>query len=175
MNSIWLFIFVYRLVVDAKTREGDGAAGWKYLSLLKEFQTAAPSMARKRHLQQAQGVDGGFCFSLADTGKNQWNCDPMTNPLLSTPLHSLQGGGWWPRGEGGERRSSSTWSRGGNPLFVRFRRNKILRGCSLRHCRRRRMIQSLRHYIGGRELGHSALLLLRAHDKSLPLFLLNLC
>ena len=55
--------FVYRLVVDAKTREGDGAAGWKYLSLLKEFQAAVASMAHKRHLHQAQGVYVGFCFS----------------------------------------------------------------------------------------------------------------
>ena len=46
-----------------KTREGDGAAVWKYLSLLKEFQMAAVSMDRKRHLHQAQGVDFGFCFS----------------------------------------------------------------------------------------------------------------
>ena len=38
-----------------KTREGDGAAVWKYLSLLKEFQAAAVSMAHKRHLHQAQG------------------------------------------------------------------------------------------------------------------------
>ena len=58
-----MFIFVYRLVIDAKPREGDGAAVWKYLSLLKEFQAAAASMARKRHLHQAQGVYVGFCFS----------------------------------------------------------------------------------------------------------------
>ena len=66
MYSKWLFILVYRLVIDAKTREGDGAAGWKYLSLLKEFQAAAASMDRKRHLHQAQGVDDGFCFDLRD-------------------------------------------------------------------------------------------------------------
>ena len=41
-------------------REGDGAAVWKYLSLLKEFQAAAVSMAHKRHLHQAQGVYVGF-------------------------------------------------------------------------------------------------------------------
>ena len=57
-----MFIFVYRLVIDAKTREGDGVAVWKYLSLLKEFQMAAVSMAHKRHLHQAQGVYFGFCF-----------------------------------------------------------------------------------------------------------------
>ena len=36
-----------------------------------------------------------------------------------------------------------------------------------------RSMASLRQYIGGRELGHSALFLLRAHGKSLPLFFVS--
>ena len=51
-----MFIFVYRLAIDAKTRKGDGVAGGKCLSLLKDFQTGTASMARKRHLHRAQGV-----------------------------------------------------------------------------------------------------------------------
>ena len=45
-----MFIFVYRLAMDAKTLRGDGVGGLKYLSLLKDFLAAAASMARKRHL-----------------------------------------------------------------------------------------------------------------------------
>ena len=45
-----VFILVYRLAIDAKTLWGDGGAGGKYPSLLEDFQTAAASMARKRHL-----------------------------------------------------------------------------------------------------------------------------
>ena len=44
------FFLVYRLAIDAKTLWGDGGAGGKYPSLLEDFQTAAASMARKRHL-----------------------------------------------------------------------------------------------------------------------------
>ena len=61
----------------------------------------------------------------------------QTNPLLSTPLHSLPGEGWWPRGEDGERRNSSGGNREQNPLCIPFRLNKTLHGCSLHHCRRR--------------------------------------
>ena len=32
-----MFIFVYRLAMDAKTLRGDGVGGLKYLSLLKDF------------------------------------------------------------------------------------------------------------------------------------------
>ena len=45
-----MFIFVYRLAIDAKTRKGDGGAGGKYPSLLEDFQTGTASMAHKRHL-----------------------------------------------------------------------------------------------------------------------------
>ena len=56
------FILVYRLAMDAKTRKGDGGAGRKYLSLLKDFQTGTASMARKRHL--ASTARGLICFCL---------------------------------------------------------------------------------------------------------------
>ena len=110
------------------------------------------SMDRKRHLQQAQGVDGGFCFST-DLRQMLYRCflfkiclksvdllffrGCQTNPLLSTPLHSLPEEGWWPRGEDGERRNSSGGNREQNPLCIPFRLNKTLHGCSLHHCRRR--------------------------------------
>ena len=45
-----MFILVYRLAIDAKTLWGDGVGGGKYPSLLEDFQTAAASMDRKRHL-----------------------------------------------------------------------------------------------------------------------------
>ena len=51
-----VFILVYRLAIDARTRKGDDGAGGKYPSLLEGFQTGTASMARKRHLHQAQGV-----------------------------------------------------------------------------------------------------------------------
>ena len=56
------FILVYRLAMDAKTRKGDDVAGWKCLSLLKDFQTGTASMARKRHL--ASTARGFLCFCL---------------------------------------------------------------------------------------------------------------
>ena len=46
----WVFIYVYRLAMDARTRKGDDGAGGKCLSLLKDFLAAAASMDRKRHL-----------------------------------------------------------------------------------------------------------------------------
>ena len=60
-----MFIFVYRLAMDAKTWRGDGVAGGKCLSLLKDFQTGTASMARKRHL--ASTARGFSCFCLAPT------------------------------------------------------------------------------------------------------------
>ena len=57
-----MFIFVYRLTMDAKTLRGDGVGGLKYLSLLKDFQTCTASMARKRHL--ASIARGFYCFCL---------------------------------------------------------------------------------------------------------------
>ena len=58
-----MFIFVYRLAMDARTLRGDGGAGGKYPSLLKDFLAAAASMARKRHL--ASSARGFYCFCLA--------------------------------------------------------------------------------------------------------------
>ena len=57
-----MFILVYRLAMDARTLRGDGGAGGKYLSLLKDFQTCTASMARKRHL--ASIARGFYCFCL---------------------------------------------------------------------------------------------------------------
>ena len=57
-----MFIFVYRLAIDARTLRGDGVGGLKYLSLLKDFQTCTASMARKRHL--ASIARGFYCFCL---------------------------------------------------------------------------------------------------------------
>ena len=50
------FIYVYRLAIDARPKRGDGVAVRKYPSLLEDFQTAAASMVRKRHLHLPQGV-----------------------------------------------------------------------------------------------------------------------
>ena len=57
-----VFIFVYRLAIDAKTRKGDDGADWKYPSLLEDFQTGTPSMARKRHLASTARGLFGFCL-----------------------------------------------------------------------------------------------------------------
>ena len=57
-----VFILVYRLVMDAKTLQGDGVAGWKYPSLLEDFLAGTASMARKRHL--ASSARGFYCFCL---------------------------------------------------------------------------------------------------------------
>ena len=45
-----------------KTRKGDDVAGWKYLSLLKDFLTATASMARKRHFASSTRGFYGFCL-----------------------------------------------------------------------------------------------------------------
>ena len=68
-----MFIFVYRLAMDAKTRKGDDVAGGKCLSLLKDFLAGAASMARKRHL--ASTARGLLCFCLMaqiEVQKVQW-------------------------------------------------------------------------------------------------------
>ena len=57
-----MFIFVYRLAIDARTLWGDDGAGRKYPSLLEDFQTGTASMARKRHL--ASNARGFLCFCL---------------------------------------------------------------------------------------------------------------
>ena len=51
-----MFIYVYRLAIDARPKWGDGVAGRKYPSLLEDFQTAAASMAHMRHPHLTQGV-----------------------------------------------------------------------------------------------------------------------
>ena len=51
--------------MDAKTRKGDGVAGLKCLSVLKDFQTGTASMVRKRHL--ALSARGFSCFCLTST------------------------------------------------------------------------------------------------------------
>ena len=48
--------------MNARTWRGDGVAGWKYPSLLEDFQTGTASMARKRHL--ASSARGFCCFCL---------------------------------------------------------------------------------------------------------------
>ena len=58
-----VFILVYRLAIDARTRKGDDGAGGKYPSLLEGFQTGTASMARKRH--PASSARGFLCFCLA--------------------------------------------------------------------------------------------------------------
>ena len=45
-----------------RTRKGDDGAYGKYPSLLEDFQTGTPSMARKRHL--ASTARGFLCFCL---------------------------------------------------------------------------------------------------------------
>ena len=57
-----MFILVYRLAINAKTRKGDDGVGGKCLSLLKDFQTGTASMARKRYL--ASSARGFYCFCL---------------------------------------------------------------------------------------------------------------
>ena len=54
--------YVYRLAIDAKTQMGDDGTARKYPSLLEDFQTVAPSMARKRH--HASTARGFYCFCL---------------------------------------------------------------------------------------------------------------
>ena len=46
-----MFILVYRLAIDAKTRRGDDVGGGKYPSLLEDFLAGTASMARKRHFE----------------------------------------------------------------------------------------------------------------------------
>ena len=56
------FILVYSLAIDARTSRVDSVTGRKYPSLLEDFQTVAPSMARKRH--HASTARGFNCFCL---------------------------------------------------------------------------------------------------------------
>ena len=57
-----MFILVYRLAMDAKTRKGDDGAGGKYPSLLEDFQTGTASMAHKRHLASTARGFYGLCL-----------------------------------------------------------------------------------------------------------------
>ena len=65
-----MFILVYRLAIDAKTRKGDDGAGGKYPNLLEDFQTGTASMAHKRHL--ASTTRGLLCFCLMAQIEVQW-------------------------------------------------------------------------------------------------------
>ena len=56
------FVYVYRLAMDARPKQGDGVAGRKYPSLLEDFQTATTSVTRKRH--HASTARGFYCFCL---------------------------------------------------------------------------------------------------------------
>ena len=68
-----VFIFVYRLAMDAKTRKGDGGAGGKYPSLLEDFLAATTSMARKRHLAStARGLFGLCLMAQIEVQEVQW-------------------------------------------------------------------------------------------------------
>ena len=68
-----MFIFVYRLAIDAKTRKGDGGAGGKYPSLLEDFQTGTASMARKRHrASSARGFCGLCLMAQIEVQWVQW-------------------------------------------------------------------------------------------------------
>ena len=67
-----MFIFVYRLAIDAKTRKGDGGAGGKYPSLLEDFLAGTASMARKRHLaSRARGLFGLCLMAQIEVQKVQ--------------------------------------------------------------------------------------------------------
>ena len=74
-----VFILVYRLAIDARTRKGDDGAGGKCLILLKDFQTGTASMARMRHLHQAQGVFIVFVL-LLDRGSRSSRGSMGSNP-----------------------------------------------------------------------------------------------
>ena len=54
--------------MDARPWRGDGVAGWKYPSLLEDFQTDTASMARKRHL--ASTARGFYCLCLMAHWRN---------------------------------------------------------------------------------------------------------
>ena len=64
-----MFILVYRLAIDVRTRKGDGGADRKYPSLLEDFQTGTASMARKRHL--VSSARGFYCFCPAPSIRKQ--------------------------------------------------------------------------------------------------------
>ena len=72
-----VFILVYRLAMDARTWRGDGVAGWKYPSLLEDFQTDTASMARKRHL--ASSARGFYCFCLMSHWRNRGEVNILTH------------------------------------------------------------------------------------------------
>ena len=57
-----MFILVYRLAMDAKTRMGDDGTARKWPSLLGDFQTGIASMTRKRHLASTARGLLGFCL-----------------------------------------------------------------------------------------------------------------
>ena len=58
-----MFIYVYRLAIDARPKRGDDVTSRKYPSLLEDFQTGTASMDRQRH--HASIARGFYCFCLA--------------------------------------------------------------------------------------------------------------
>ena len=72
-----MFIYVYRLAMDAKTRKGDGGAYGKYPSLLEDFLADTASMARKRHLASSAR---GLLWFLSCTQYPQANPYNPSNP-----------------------------------------------------------------------------------------------
>ena len=75
--------------MDARTWRGDGVAGWKYPSLLEDFQTDTASMARKRHL--ASSARGFYCFCLMSHWRNRGEVNVLTHavPWSFTVLWSV--------------------------------------------------------------------------------------
>ena len=94
-----MFIYVYRLAIDARPKWGDGATVRKCPSLLEDFQTGVASMTRKRHL--ASIARGLLCFCLTTNIHEQLRprIDLYTRLCLegSTPE---DGSGASPPGEG---------------------------------------------------------------------------
>ena len=64
-----MYIYVYRLAIDARPKWGDDVTARKYPSLLEDFQTAATSMDRQRHL--ASTARGLYCFCIAPSTHKQ--------------------------------------------------------------------------------------------------------
>ena len=84
-----MFIFVYRLAMDAKTRKGDGGADWKYPSLLERFSGGhsiygsqeTSCIKHKGFLMfLSYGTDRGSRSSRGSKGSNPFNPSNPSNP-----------------------------------------------------------------------------------------------